>query len=104
MDSNYQGAVPWLTPLLSVVLTTRTTDRLNDLYELLDSLKAQSYKNIEVVFLAEKLTELMDKVRECSGYNSFWKKKFLQLDLSYGGNEVGCSMEQQMIVRAKKPV
>ncbi|MDD5037921.1 MAG: glycosyltransferase family 2 protein [Dehalococcoidales bacterium] len=38
----------------------------------------------------------------CSGYNAFWKKKFLQLDLSYGANEVGCSMEQQMIVRAKK--
>ena len=38
----------------------------------------------------------------CSGYNAFWKNKFLQLDLSYGANELGCSMEQQMIVRAKK--
>jgi glycosyltransferase involved in cell wall biosynthesis len=38
----------------------------------------------------------------CSGYNSFWKKEFFKLDLSYGENEVGCSMEQQMIVKAKK--
>lgn len=38
----------------------------------------------------------------CCGYNSFWKKKFLTLNLSYGTNETGCSMEQQMIVRAKK--
>jgi glycosyltransferase involved in cell wall biosynthesis len=38
----------------------------------------------------------------CSGYNAFWKKHFFRLDLSYGRNEVGCSMEQQMIVRAKR--
>jgi glycosyltransferase involved in cell wall biosynthesis len=38
----------------------------------------------------------------CSGYNSFWKKEFNKLDLSYAVNEVGCSMEQQMIVKAKK--
>ncbi len=38
----------------------------------------------------------------CSGYNSFLKTEFLKLDLSYGDREVGCSMEQQMIVRAKK--
>jgi glycosyltransferase involved in cell wall biosynthesis len=38
----------------------------------------------------------------CSGYNAFWKKNFLKLDLSYGIKEMGCSMEQQMIVRAKK--
>ncbi len=38
----------------------------------------------------------------CSGYNSFWKKEFLRFDLSHGKNEIGCSMEQQMVVRAKK--
>lgn len=38
----------------------------------------------------------------CSGYNAFWKKEFLKLDLSCSKNEIGCSMEQQMIVRAKK--
>jgi glycosyltransferase involved in cell wall biosynthesis len=38
----------------------------------------------------------------CCGYNSFWKKEFLKLDLSYAKNEIGCSMEQRMIVRAKK--
>jgi glycosyltransferase involved in cell wall biosynthesis len=38
----------------------------------------------------------------CCGYNSFWKKEFLKLDLSYPNNEIGCSMEQRMIVRAKK--
>jgi hypothetical protein len=38
----------------------------------------------------------------CCGYNSFWKEEFLKLNLSCGEKEIGCSMEQQMIVRAKK--
>lgn len=38
----------------------------------------------------------------CSGYNAFWKDGFLKLGLTYNMNETGCSMEQQMIVRAKK--
>jgi len=38
----------------------------------------------------------------CCGYNSFWKKEFMKLDLSNNEKELGCSMEQQMIVRAKK--
>jgi glycosyltransferase involved in cell wall biosynthesis len=38
----------------------------------------------------------------CSGYNSFWKKAYLELDLTYAESEIGCSMEQQMIVKAKK--
>jgi len=38
----------------------------------------------------------------CSGYNAFKKEKALALDLSYGISEQGCSLEQQMIVRAKK--
>jgi len=38
----------------------------------------------------------------CSGYNAFWKEEFLKLNLTYGKKEFGCSMEQQMVVRAKK--
>lgn len=38
----------------------------------------------------------------CCGYNSFRKNDFLKLDLSSSAKELGCSMEQRMIVRAKK--
>ena len=38
----------------------------------------------------------------CSGYNAFWKAGFLKLGLTYNMKEAGCSMDQQMIVRAKK--
>jgi glycosyltransferase involved in cell wall biosynthesis len=38
----------------------------------------------------------------CAGYYSLKKEQFLQLSLTYSWNEDGCSMEQQMVVRAKK--
>lgn len=50
-------------PLLSVVITSYTTERLNDIYELLDSLKTQSYPNLETIFVAERSTELHDRIK-----------------------------------------
>jgi len=51
-------------PLLSIIITSYTTERLKDVFELLDSIKNQTYKNIEVVFVAERSKELYEKVRE----------------------------------------
>jgi len=51
-------------PLLSIVVTSYTTERLKDIFELLDSIKSQTYKNIEVIFVAEHIKELYEKVRE----------------------------------------
>jgi GT2 family glycosyltransferase len=50
-------------PLLSVVITSYTTERLKDVYELLDSLKAQTYPSIETVFVAERSNELYERVK-----------------------------------------
>lgn len=38
----------------------------------------------------------------CSGYNAFWKERFLRLDLPCDIKDRGCSMEQRMIARARK--
>lgn len=38
----------------------------------------------------------------CSGFNCFRREQFLKLNLSPRKGEPGCSMEQQMIVRARK--
>ncbi len=38
-------------PLLSVVLTAYSTKRLNEIYELLESIKAQSHSHIEIIFV-----------------------------------------------------
>jgi len=37
----------------------------------------------------------------CSGFNAYWRKTFLQLDLTPHPDERGCSLEQRMIVRVK---
>ena len=47
---------------LSIVVTSYTTDRLQDIYELLDSIQGQTYPNLEVVFVAERSQELRERV------------------------------------------
>ena len=49
-------------PLLSVVITTYTLDRLNDVRQLLDSLRAQTYPGLEIIFVGERHRELCDHV------------------------------------------
>jgi glycosyltransferase involved in cell wall biosynthesis len=49
-------------PLLSVVITSYTTERLKDIFELLDSLNLQTYRNIETILVTEKLPELFEKL------------------------------------------
>lgn len=49
--------------LLSLVITSYTTDHINDIYELLDSIKNQTYKNMETVFVAERSKELLQMVK-----------------------------------------
>jgi cellulose synthase/poly-beta-1,6-N-acetylglucosamine synthase-like glycosyltransferase len=50
-------------PLLSIVATSYSMDRLEDIKHLLDSVKAQIYSQIEFVFVAERSPELFDKVK-----------------------------------------
>ena len=56
-------------PLLSVVLTSYTTERLRDVFELLDSIKAQTYPNFETIFVAERSRELYEQVKAYAGEN-----------------------------------
>ncbi len=47
---------------LSIVVTSYTTERLEDIFELLDSIQGQSYPDLEVVFVAERSAELRERV------------------------------------------
>ena len=49
-------------PLISIVITSYTLDRLDDIFELLDSIKAQTYANIETIFVSERSRELYDQI------------------------------------------
>lgn len=51
-------------PLLSVIITTFSMSRLPDLFDLLASLKAQTYPRIEIQFVGERTPELCERVRE----------------------------------------
>jgi glycosyltransferase involved in cell wall biosynthesis len=47
---------------VSVIVTTYAVDRLKDVEHLLDSLQAQTYPNLEIIFVGERLRELCDHV------------------------------------------
>lgn len=49
-------------PLVSVVLTTYAADRLKDVEDALDSLQAQTYPNLEIIFVGENARSVCDHV------------------------------------------
>lgn len=72
--------------LLSIVITSFTTERMNDIFELLDSIKSQTYQFIETVFVIERSEELYDRVREYGREQSI-----PSLRVVFGGNRLGLS-------------
>lgn len=51
-------------PLLSIVVSSYTTDRLRDICELLDSIKAQTYSHTETIFIVERSRELYKDIKD----------------------------------------
>ena len=54
-------------PLLSVIITSYTENRLPDVFDLLESLKAQTYGHIEIIFVGEREPELCERVKDYAG-------------------------------------
>jgi len=50
-------------PLVSIIITSYTMKRFKDICDLLDSIKEQSYPNLEVIFVAERSRELYEVVK-----------------------------------------
>jgi len=50
-------------PLLSIIITSYTTERLKDIAELLDSISTQTYPDIETIFVTERSAELFNKAK-----------------------------------------
>lgn len=73
-------------PLLSVIVTSYTIDRMKDIYELLDSIKVQTYSNIEVVFVGERSAELCENVKLYA-----WKKEIANTMVIFNGVDPGLS-------------
>ncbi len=51
-------------PLVSVVLTTYTLERLRDVFDALRSLRSQTYDNIEIIFVGEGSLSISSSVEE----------------------------------------
>ena len=84
-------------PLLSVVITSYTTERIQDIYELLDSIKAQTYPNIETIFVGERSTELVEKVKSYASENSIPNLKVL-----FNSGEPGLSASRNLGAKEAK--
>ena len=71
-------------PLLSLVITAYTTERLSDIYELLESVKNQTYKNMETIFVIERSRELLDRI------NTFVEDKAIpNIKTVFSGDRLG---------------
>ncbi len=60
-------------PIVSIVVTSYTMERFKDLTELLDSFQAQTYRSFETIVVAERSTELYDRLKAYSeekGYSN----------------------------------
>jgi glycosyltransferase involved in cell wall biosynthesis len=69
---------------LSIIITSYTTERINDIYELLDSIKMQSYPHIETIYVAEQTRELIEKISEYAERNNISNIKVLFNDGEHG--------------------
>ena len=47
----------------SIIVTSYTTERLDDIRDLLESIRAQTYPDIETIFVAERSRELYEEVK-----------------------------------------
>lgn len=50
-------------PLLSIVTTSYSMERFKDIEDLLDSIKAQTYPHIELIFVTERSMELFHRIK-----------------------------------------
>jgi len=88
-------------PLLSVIITACTMDRFADICSLLDSIKSQTYHDIEVMFIAEGYEELYQKVKayeeklDLKEFKAIYKKEKLGLG---GARNLGSKMVKGEII------
>ena len=69
---------------LSIVITSCTTERIKDIFELLDSIKDQTYPQVETIFVAEKTHELYDQVHAYAKNNNLSNLRLIFNDTEFG--------------------
>jgi len=81
-------------PTLSVVITSYTLDRLNDITELLDSLKAQTCNPSEIIVVVEKSVELYEQIKRYAE-----EKAILNTRVVFNNGEPGLSAGRNLGIK-----
>ncbi len=84
-------------PLLSIIITCYTPDRLKGILELLGSVKAQTYPRVETIVVVEKSRELFDHVKRYVA-----EKALPQLKVLFNHGEEGASAARNLGIRQAK--
>ena len=79
---------------ISIITTSYTMDRFKDIIELLDSIQEQSYRNIEIIVVAERSPELAENIR-----NYARKKGYPNILALYNQGEWGLSSARNLGIR-----
>lgn len=79
---------------LSIVITSYTTERLQDIYELLVSIKNQTYKNMETVYVVERSEKLKDEVN-----NFISEKSIPNIQLVFCSKKLGLCAARNLGIR-----
>jgi glycosyltransferase involved in cell wall biosynthesis len=76
---------------LSLVITSYTTERLDDIYELLESIKKQTCPDMETIFVVERSQELRDKLA------AFIKEQQIErVRIVFSADKLGLSMSRNL--------
>jgi len=81
-------------PRLSVIVTSYTLERLKNVYELLDTIKAQTYENVETIFVAERSLELVEKIEWYTA-----KKNIKNVGIIFNHGEPGATNARNLGIR-----
>jgi GT2 family glycosyltransferase len=84
-------------PLLSLVVTSYTTERLSDIYELLESINNQTLQNMETIFIIERSEELLDSI------SAFIEEHAISnIKTVFSGERLGLSMARNLGIEHAK--
>lgn len=84
-------------PTVSIITTSYTLDRFNDITELLDSIQAQSYQNTETLIVTERSPELADSIRSYIAERGYHHMRVL-----YNEGEWGLSSARNLAIEQAK--
>jgi glucosyl-dolichyl phosphate glucuronosyltransferase len=78
-------------PFLSVVITSHTNERIKDIFELLESIRAQTFSDYEIIYVVERSPSLFASLEEYSKVNNS-----LALGVVYNSGPGGLSESRNM--------